>query len=408
MATTMKPGNSQTTQDTSTTATFATLISSRSSTPSTPKPAPTPDEDVHVAVEDASAVIKDAAAVAEDVPTEAENIPEAIAADEAAGFSDYDDSASEASSTQSLTSSTLDHVYANGRRYHRRSADENNQYLMPSDETEMDRLDMMHHMALLLLDGELHKAPITDDPPRVLDCGTGTGIWALDFGSIHPASHVVGVDLAPNQPSWTYPNVQFETDDLEKTWTFKKNHFNFIHSRMVGTAIKDWGRYTQQMFDHLAPNGYIELSEHSIKYAYCDDSSVPSSSILLTHGELLASAIEKTGVRPRDLCPSFFHTHLAAAGFTDIQVYTYKVPCGPWPKSKRFKYIGAVCAEGIKTGLEAYGMLAMTRLLGMQEEVVREMCEKCYRTIMEGREHPYYFQWQIVARKPDVGEVSLA
>lgn len=48
---------------------------------------------------------------------------------------------------------------------------------------------------------------------------------------MHPGSKVVGVDLAPNQPGWVYPNVVFETDDLEKPWTYKKNHFDYIHSR---------------------------------------------------------------------------------------------------------------------------------------------------------------------------------
>ena len=42
------------------------------------------------------------------------------------------------------------------------------------------RLDMMHHIYLLLLQGRLHRAPL-EDPQRVLDIGTGTGIWAIDF-----------------------------------------------------------------------------------------------------------------------------------------------------------------------------------------------------------------------------------
>ena len=42
------------------------------------------------------------------------------------------------------------------------------------------RLDMMHHIYLLLLQGKLHQAPL-ENPQRVLDIGTGTGIWAIDF-----------------------------------------------------------------------------------------------------------------------------------------------------------------------------------------------------------------------------------
>lgn len=125
-----------------------------------------------------------------------------LEADNSLDHSDLEETGSVTSSTESLSSSIREHVYANGRRYHRKSSDENQQYLLPSDETEMDRLDLAHHLQLLVLGGELYKAPLQSDPHNVLDCGTGTGIWALDFGSIHPGSSVIGVDLAPNQPTW--------------------------------------------------------------------------------------------------------------------------------------------------------------------------------------------------------------
>lgn len=35
---------------------------------------------------------------------------------------------------------------------------------MPSDETELDRLDMVHHVTLNILDGELYTAPLAGKP----------------------------------------------------------------------------------------------------------------------------------------------------------------------------------------------------------------------------------------------------
>lgn len=43
---------------------------------------------------------------------------------------------------------------------------------------------MMHEMMLLMMGQRLFLAPITDNPQQVLDLGTGTGIWALDFGAL--------------------------------------------------------------------------------------------------------------------------------------------------------------------------------------------------------------------------------
>lgn len=44
----------------------------------------------------------------------------------------------------------------------------------------MCRMDLRHHYCLMSLGG-LHRAPLLD-PERILDCGTGTGIWATVGG----------------------------------------------------------------------------------------------------------------------------------------------------------------------------------------------------------------------------------
>ena len=45
-------------------------------------------------------------------------------------------------------------------------------------------MDLAHHIYGLLFKGELHLAPISKNPQRVLDLGTGTGIWAMDFAEL--------------------------------------------------------------------------------------------------------------------------------------------------------------------------------------------------------------------------------
>lgn len=39
----------------------------------------------------------------------------------------------------------------------------------------------MHHLFLVMRDDKLHLAPIGPKPQRILDIGTGTGIWAIDM-----------------------------------------------------------------------------------------------------------------------------------------------------------------------------------------------------------------------------------
>ena len=76
----------------------------------------------------------------------------------------------------SLSSSVRDYKFENNRRYHgfREGA-----YHFPNDEPEQEREDMKHAMIVNLCSGRLHFAPL-QHPQRILDVGTGTGIWAID------------------------------------------------------------------------------------------------------------------------------------------------------------------------------------------------------------------------------------
>jgi methylase of polypeptide subunit release factors len=68
-------------------------------------------------------------------------------------------------------------------------SDVNPAYIYPNDEQELDRLDMQHHMVKLVNDGRLFFAPI-HSPKRILDIGTGSGIWPIEMGA-SSSCHIV-------------------------------------------------------------------------------------------------------------------------------------------------------------------------------------------------------------------------
>lgn len=92
------------------------------------------------------------------------------------------------SSTMSLRSSLYETIMENGRSYHKYKE---GQYFLPNDDIEQDRLNLQHHLWTLTLDGRLHIAPV-DNPTRVLDIGTGTGSWALEYAERNPQATVIG------------------------------------------------------------------------------------------------------------------------------------------------------------------------------------------------------------------------
>lgn len=153
-------------------------------------------------------------------------------------------------STTSISSSILKYREENGRTYH---AYKDGKYLAPNDEPERDRLDLQHHLFNLTFSGRLHICPIGQDGKqihRVLDVGTGTGIWAIDFADEHPESEVLGIDLSAIQPGFVPPNVSFQVDDLEEPWTFRESEkFDFVYARMMTASFADWPRFFRQAFE---------------------------------------------------------------------------------------------------------------------------------------------------------------
>ncbi|KAL1983476.1 hypothetical protein VTN96DRAFT_10297 [Rasamsonia emersonii] len=145
--------------------------------------------------------------------------------------------------TTSLTSSVLNYRHENGRRYH---AYRDGTYLMPNDESESDRLDMVHEMVLTMMHRKLFLAPIKS-PQRVIDLGTGTGIWAIDFADQFPSAEVIGCDLSPIQPRLVPPNVKFLVDDIESDWIYE-HPFDFIHARYLAVSIKDFPKLIRQCY----------------------------------------------------------------------------------------------------------------------------------------------------------------
>ena len=87
----------------------------------------------------------------------------------------YESDALSAGST-SLSSSIQSHVFENNRRYHKFCE---GRYLLPNDDIEQGREDMKHLMIMRLCEDKLHFAPLVF-PQKILDVGTGTGIWAIE------------------------------------------------------------------------------------------------------------------------------------------------------------------------------------------------------------------------------------
>lgn len=162
------------TRDTAAT-TAAAAIAKHAKDEASPSPTSTPAKKPRIGSSPrAGSSPVEAAASPGSTPFVADLIPDEIEADDASDAGYESDSASRAST--SICSTVRDYEFENNRRYHRF---QEGRYQFPNDEPEQEREDMKHAMIVHLCQGKLHYAPL-ESPQKILDVGTGTGIWAID------------------------------------------------------------------------------------------------------------------------------------------------------------------------------------------------------------------------------------
>jgi SAM-dependent methyltransferase len=243
--------------------------------------------------------------------------------------------------TESLSSSVLNYKYENGRRYH---AYREGAYILPNDEAEQRRLDMLHHIYRMLAGGALYYAPFTENNPpnRVLDLGTGTGIWAIDFADEYPNSVVIGTDLSPIQPIWVPPNCKFYVNDMESQWDYTpQEHFDYIHGRGLCGSVANWPKLFSQAYENLKPGGWFETQEFEIN-VYSDDGTLELVEHLTGWLEELNEASVQFG-KPLRIA-NLLKGWMEDVGFVDVEERIVKVSIvRPWRTENELKLVTGPC-----------------------------------------------------------------
>ncbi|KAL8716096.1 MAG: hypothetical protein Q9225_006223, partial [Loekoesia sp. 1 TL-2023] len=295
------------------------------------------------------------------------------------------------------------------------AAAHNNDAAIEADpDAELDRLDITHQKFRILLDNKLLLCPV-ESPERVLDIGTGTGIWAIEYGDDHPDTEIIGTDLSPTQPSWVPPNVKFEVDDCEETWTFPQK-FDVVHARYLAAAIVNWPKLMAQAFQFTKPGGYSEFQDYDFVY-YSEDGSLTDD---LPTSKWITTLLQASRDFGRDPCPGpKLGGYMRDAGFKDVQVsktsilyvssffpHFSKVPvlvplfiatrtrplnaAADQEREKQQKTVGSWNLVQIEDGLEAFTLRLFTQTLGWQKEEVQVLLANVRKDMRNPKVHAQF------------------
>ena len=190
-------------------------------------------------------------------------------------------------------------IQAYGHTYHG-----SGRVLLPNDAAEAQRQAVQHELFRLCLDGRLVAARLPLDKPgkhtprdpssatrgpapahgfRILDVGSGSGLWACAMAAAYPRARVLGIDLSGALlPARAPPNCTFEVADAAEAsfWRRPTNpgsssaattasppspprrRFDLIHMRnLVGGGVPSWRALLAAAYDSLHPGGQLEFAE---------------------------------------------------------------------------------------------------------------------------------------------------
>ncbi|KAH6690116.1 S-adenosyl-L-methionine-dependent methyltransferase [Verticillium dahliae] len=314
--------------------------------------------------------------------------------DSALGEDEQDGSAS----TWSITSSVLNYRERHGRTWHSERTD--TQYFLPNDSKQLECIDMTHRFLTILLDNKLLLAPLEPGAKRVLDVGTGTGIWAIAFADAFPEAEVTGTDLSPTQPTWLPSNLSFEIDDCTRTWTWEANTFDLVHMRLLFGAITDWPALFREAYRTARPGGWCQSCEAECLIRSDDGSITPDTAMGSSWSRLFVEGGERLGRSFTVLSDELQRQGMQEAGFVDLHEVNFKIPIGDWPLDPKLAEVGQWVRLTMEHDLEGYTLFIWKDVLGWDTDEYRRFLTSMKEEVRSRKLHGYMTVRYIYGRKP--------
>lgn len=271
-------------------------------------------------------------------------------------------------------------------------------YMLPCDEKEQDRLDFIHTMVMNALKSDrLTHVPHTPNG-RFLDLGCGTGIWAIEMARVYPNAYVLGLDISAIQPKFTPPNCVFKAPfDYELPWLMGEGQWDVIHMQMGCGSVTNWPNLYKKIFDHLRCGAWFEQLEINFE-PRCND-RLPDQSSLKFWYQSLKTATKATQRKvvhspERTLC------WLREAEFSKISHREIVLPLNPGKQPVYDQTAAQWFRTAFVESIEPLSLAPLSRLLGWAYEEIQSVVAAAVTEALDPNIDVYYTLHLYKARKP--------
>jgi SAM-dependent methyltransferase len=218
---------------------------------------------------------------------------------------------------------------------------------------------------------------------RVLDMGTGGGLWAVDMADEFPHVEVTGVDLAPLQPRMVPSNCTFELCDLDaRCLPYHSNSYDVVHARNMHSGIHNYPRFLHELTRILRPGGVLILVEFDLRpiadgeFTSADaKSGIPGWCAL---AEAMQRALTQSGVDVK--VPRHMGELVHNLGRYDQVIQQHAdIPVGFWPKDPALLTVGQLA--WMESDLLILAVRPLLLSSGLSEKEVKKLTEAAQRDL---------------------------